>query len=304
MDDKHFEPIFWKSINRGNNGNKLEPRNTRFVHFSFHFSSPTIIIIIVIYSCLSFEINAIHFVTIRLVVKIGHLSDEWKRRCDGTRRESDKSITIVDSHFNANSTYFISVQLLLLLLLSIRVWVSKWRIINAIHFVTIRLEVEIGHLSDKWKRCLHILYLSNYYYYYCHLFAIEFRNGEQSIRLTLLRYDWLRVVRISHLSGEWKRRTRRESDKSITVVDSRFNANSTYFISVQLLLLLLLSIRVWVSKWRTINAIHFVMIRLVTSSTDQPFIGRVKKTMESDKSIIVVDSHFNANSTYFIFVQF
>ena len=94
----------------------------------------------------------------------------------------------------------------------------------------------------------------------------EFRNGEQSMRLTLLRYDWLRVVRISHLSGEWKRhcdRTRRESDKSITIVDSHFNANSTYFISVQLLLLLLSSIRVWVSKWRTINAIHFVTIRLV-----------------------------------------
>ena len=198
----------------------------------------------------------------------------------------------------------------------------------------------------------------------------EFRNGEQSMRFILLR-----VVRISHLSGEWKRHcdgTRRESDKSITIVDSRFNANSTYFISVQLLLLLLSSIRVWVSKWRTINATHFVTIRLVTSSTDQPFIGQVKKTnetrirqkyyhrgfsfqrefyifyicptiiiiiiviysrlsfemennqcdsillistdrpfigqvkktMESDKSIIVVDSRFNANSTYFISVQF
>ena len=83
----------------------------------------------------------------------------------------------MDSRFNANSTYFISVQLLLLLLLSsIRVWVSKWRTINAILFCWL---VRIGHLSDKWKRrwnqikvssswililtrILHILYLYNF----------------------------------------------------------------------------------------------------------------------------------------------
>ena len=176
--------------------------------FYIFYICPTIIIVVVIYSCLSFEME----------------NNQCDSLCYDTIRSRDRPFI---GQVKKMSTYFISVQLLLLLLSSIRVWVSKWRTINAIHFVTIQ------------------------------------------------------VVRIGHLSGEWKRRTRRESDKSIIAVDSRFNANSTYFISVQLLLLLLSSICVWVSKWRTINTTHFVTIRLVTSSTDQPFIGRVKKTNET-----------------------
>ena len=124
--------------------------------------------------------QSMRFILLR-VVRISHLSGEWKRHCDGTRRESDKSITIVDSHFNANSTYFISVQLLLLLLSSIRVWISKWRIINAIHFVTIRLVVEIGQVKKMSTYFISVQLLLLL------LSSIRVWNGEQSMRFTL--YD-------------------------------------------------------------------------------------------------------------------
>ena len=158
-------------------------------------------------------------------------------------------------------------------------------------------------VSPSWilvlTRILHILYLSNYYYYYCHLFVFEFRNGEQSMRLTLLRYDWLRVVRISHLSGKWKRRTRRIRQKYYHRGFS-FQREFYIFYICPTIIIIIIVIYSRLSFEMENNQCDSILL----ISTDRPFIGQVKKTMESDKSIIVVDSRFNANSTYFISVQF